>query len=209
MRAFKALYLTVNQTMHAFRHGRHGPLGGGEAIVRNALSALDLKEGMIVADLGSGPGRFTIPIAKAVGAKGKVYAIDIDEGSLKELSEAARSEGLSNVETIRADLTKGIPLPESHLDLAFMANVLHDLVHSGTGDFIIKEVERVLKPGGTFAVLEFKKSFTLFGPPLWLRLSPEEVLELVSRASRPLRPEPAINDIGEHHYLLKFRKLGE
>ncbi|PVU73860.1 hypothetical protein DDW07_00940, partial [Acidilobus sp. SCGC AC-742_E15] len=115
------------------------------------LSALDLKEGMIVADLGSGPGRFTIPIAKAVGAKGKVYAIDIDEGSLKELSEAARSEGLSNVETIRADLTKGIPLPESHLDLVFMANVLHDLVHSGTGDFIIKEVERVLKPGGTFA----------------------------------------------------------
>jgi len=209
MRAFKALYLTVNQTMHAFRHGRHRPLGGGEAIVRNALSALDLKEGMIVADLGSGPGRFTIPIAKAVGAKGKVYAIDIDEGSLKELSEAARSEGLSNVETIRADLTKGIPLPESHLDLVFMANVLHDLVHSGMGDFIIKEVERVLKPGGTFAVLEFKKSFTLFGPPLWLRLSPEEVLELVGKASMSLRPEPAINDIGEHHYLLKFRKLGE
>jgi ubiquinone/menaquinone biosynthesis C-methylase UbiE len=131
MRAFKDLYLTVNRTMHAFRHGRHGPLGGGEAVV-NALSALDLKEGMTVADLGSGPGRFAIPIAKAVGAKGKVYAIDIDEGSLKELSEAARSEGLSNVETIRADLTKGIPLPESHLDLVFMANVLHDLVHSGT-----------------------------------------------------------------------------
>jgi Methylase involved in ubiquinone/menaquinone biosynthesis len=118
---------------------------------------------MIVADLGSGPGRFTIPIAKAVGGKGKVYAIDIDEGSLKELSEAARSEGLSNVETIRADLTKGIPLPESRLDLVFMANVLHDLVHSGRGDFIIKEVERVLKPGAPLLCLSSRSPLPYLG----------------------------------------------
>lgn len=191
---------------YMFRHGRHGT-HASEDFVREVISYVGLSGGMIVADLGSGPGRFTVEIAKAVGPNGKVYAIDIDDDALRELIDSARSLGLKNVETVRADLTKGIPLPTSSLDVAFMANVLHGLVRSGAGELVVKEVERVLRPGGLFAVIDFKKSFTAFGPPPWIRVSPEEVIDLVSRSSSALKVEERRDDIGFSHYMIKFRKV--
>ncbi len=191
-----------------FRHGGHLHHRGHEpdALVDEVVKALNLSEGMIVADLGSGPGRFSIPLARAVGRSGRVYAIDIDEGSLKELANEASSYGLNNVETIRADLSQGIPLQPSSVDVALMANALHGFMHAGVGPFIVREVERILKSGGLFVVVEFKKSITSFGPPPWIRVSPDEVIDLVKGSSQSLAIEGRIDDVGRSHYLLKFRK---
>lgn len=197
--------LVMNVERHMFRHGRHG-IRASEDFVREVISSVGLSRGMVVADLGSGAGRFTVEIAKAVGPDGKVYAIDIDDNALRELTDSARSLGLGNVEAVRADLTKGIPLPASSLDVAFMANVLHGLVHSGAGELVVKEVERVLRPGGLFVVVDFKKSFTAFGPPPWIRVSPEEVADMVARYSSALKVEDRRDDIGFSHYMIKFRK---
>ncbi len=188
-----------------FRHGRRGGFES-EALINAVIDNIGLSKGMTVADLGSGAGRFTLGIASAVGPDGKVYAIDVDEGALRELQGRARSLGINNVETIRADLTQGIPLPPSSIDVAFMANVLHGFVHSGSGEAVVKEVERVLRSGGLFIVVDFIKSLTAFGPPPWIRVSPEEVVDLVAKASTLLRLEERRDDIGFSHYLLKFRK---
>jgi ubiquinone/menaquinone biosynthesis C-methylase UbiE len=110
---------------------------------------------MTVVDIGSGPGRFTIPIAKLI-APGEVYAIDVDEDSLEELQRRAKEEGMTNVNVVRADVTKGIPLPEGLADLALLANVLHDFIHEGASQVVLSNVKRLLKPGGRVAVFEFK-----------------------------------------------------
>ena len=183
--------------------GHHGHRGLF-AVPSEWFSLLELKEGEIVVDVGSGPGRFAIPIAKIVGPSGKVYAIDIDEGALNDVRERASQEGLTNVVAVRADAVEGLPLPAGTADLVLMANVLHDFVRSGHGLRVLGEVARVLKGGGRLAVFEFAKRFTAFGPPPWIRVSPEEVIELATAAGFELSKR--VDDIGHSHYFLMFRK---
>ncbi len=143
------------------------------------INKLGLQEGMKVADVGSGPGRYSIPMARRVGSKGIVYAIDIDEEALNMLEQSAKGEGLNNIITIRADVTHGIPLDASSVDMVLMANVLHDFHHEGLSVPVLRETYRILRSDGRLVVIERKKDAP-FGPPYWLRLEPEEVNRLIS-----------------------------
>ncbi len=167
------------------------------------IKQLPLSPGINVADIGSGPGRFSIPIAQLV-KPGKVYAIDVDEESLSLLSSEAARLGVDNIEVIRADVTKGVPLPDSSIDLALMANVFHDFVHEGSASKVLSETLRVLKPEGLLAIVEFKKDVTLFGPPPWLRLSPDEVISVLSSNGFKLKDGPT--GASGTHYILIFSK---
>ena len=62
------------------------------------------------------------------------------------------------------------------------------------------ETRRLLKPGGILAILEFKKEEMPVGPPMNIRLSPEEL-----RSKFPITPGKTI-DIGEYLYLQLFQK---
>ncbi|MGC9209776.1 MAG: class I SAM-dependent methyltransferase [Acidilobus sp.] len=190
---------------HWLRGGHHG--SSSDLLVNNVIQLLKVKEGAVVADLGSGPGRFTIPIARLVGPNGKVIAVDLDEESLEEVMRAARAAGLNNIEVVRGDLSKGIPLPESSVDVAFMANVLHGLVHSGAGELVVKDVERVLRPGGLFVVVEFVKGWTPYGPPAWIRLDPDDVIRLVTTASKLMKLKRGPTPVTQSHYVLEFEKV--
>jgi tRNA A58 N-methylase Trm61 len=70
--------------------------------VPRVVEALGLRSGMRVADLGAGTGVFTVPIAKAVGDEGKVYAIDVDSGLLAIVDSKAKAEGVATVATVVA-----------------------------------------------------------------------------------------------------------
>ncbi|MFP3219183.1 MAG: class I SAM-dependent methyltransferase [Acidilobus sp.] len=174
---------------------------GGQ--VNTLLRPLELRPGMTVADIGSGPGRFTIPIAKLI-APGEIYAIDVDEDSLEELQRRAKEEGMTNVNVVRADVTKGIPLPEGLADLALLANVLHDFIHEGASQVVLSNVKRLLKPGGRVAVFEFKPGLTGFGPPPWLRVVPDRVVEELRAAGLTAVGEPI--DVANTHYLVIAKK---
>src|SRR6187431_2175794 len=65
-----------------------------------ALDALELKPGMVVADIGAGSGYYASRMAKRVGPTGRVYATDIQQGMIDLLERRIRSEGLSNVTTV-------------------------------------------------------------------------------------------------------------
>ena len=81
-------------------------LEGAERVARmqvpRVVEALELKPGLRVADIGSGSGLFTRPIAKRV-APGIVYAVDIDGALLKIVEQSAKDAGLGNVRTVLAD----------------------------------------------------------------------------------------------------------
>src|SRR5512135_969553 len=76
------------------------------------FARLGLREGDRVADLASGVGRYSLEIAKAVGARGVVHAVDLWEEGVETLRRRVREEGIGNVRPLRADITERIPLDD-------------------------------------------------------------------------------------------------
>ena len=58
------------------------------------VKKLDIKQGQVILDFGCGIGSYTIPVAKLVGERGKVYALDRQPFALKKVEERAEKEGL-------------------------------------------------------------------------------------------------------------------
>ena len=57
-----------------------------------------VKKGQVVADLGCGPGYYTLPLAECVGPEGKVYAVDLDKKCIRALENKAANSGYFNIE---------------------------------------------------------------------------------------------------------------
>jgi SAM-dependent methyltransferase len=118
--------------------------------VGKVVEALGLKPGMTVADLGSGSGVFTLPFARAVGATGKVYAVDIDKGMLAIVADKVKAAGLANVQPVAADATDA-RIPEA-VDLVFICDTMHHL--PGQAEYV-KQFAKQVKPGGRVVVIDF------------------------------------------------------
>jgi ubiquinone/menaquinone biosynthesis C-methylase UbiE len=118
--------------------------------VGRVVEALGLRPGMRVADLGAGTGVFTVPLARAVGAGGKVYAIDIDTGLLAIVAGKAKAVGLGNIETTVAGPTD--PRLVEPVDLVFLCDTLHHLPNQGS---YVRQFAKLLRPGGRVVVIEF------------------------------------------------------
>jgi SAM-dependent methyltransferase len=128
--------------------------------------------GSVVADVGCGPGYFTIPIAELVGSTGKVYAADSDSKSINVLRTKSDARGFENI--IEAHTTSAANLkaiPDRSIDFVFANAVLCCMVdHSGA----VVEIKRILKPQG-LAYLSVTKLFRRKDPKAvtreeWLRI---------------------------------------
>ncbi|OPY59311.1 MAG: Demethylmenaquinone methyltransferase [Syntrophorhabdaceae bacterium PtaU1.Bin034] len=163
------------------------------------FEVLALKPSAVFLDLGCGRGDYALEAAGVVGPEGRVYGIDAWPEGLEELKNRAAANGMDNIETIRADLLKEIPLPDNLVDVCLLATVLHDLLRDDTGETPLREIARVLKPDGKLAVVEFKKIDESPGPPVAVRLSAEEV----ERRIKPLGFHvDFVGDIGKFHYMI-------
>jgi precorrin-6B methylase 2 len=60
------------------------------------LKSIGIREGQVILDFGCGEGHYTIPAAKVVGEKGKIYAIDRDEDVLDELVQLIKKNNIKN-----------------------------------------------------------------------------------------------------------------
>jgi precorrin-6B methylase 2 len=116
------------------------------------LAALDLKDGLVVADVGAGSGYHTIRIAPRVAPRGKVYACDIQQEMLDLIAAKARKAELHNIELIRG--TPSDPrLPPEAVDLILMVDVYHEF------EFPYEMMEKLvaaLKVGGRLVFVEFR-----------------------------------------------------
>ena len=112
-----------------------------------------IKKGMRVLDLGCGSGAFTPFVARAVGEKGKVYALDIQADMLKQLeNKLSRPENknIKNIKLIEGNAYE-LPFDNGSLDLVYLVTVLKEIPDRNRA---LHEVKRVLKPGGILAVTE-------------------------------------------------------
>jgi ubiquinone/menaquinone biosynthesis C-methylase UbiE len=118
-----------------------------------ALDALELKPGMVVADIGAGSGYYASRMAKRVGPTGRVYATDIQQGMIDLLDRRIKSEGLSNVTTVLGGMDDP-RLPAKSIDLAIMVDVYHELQQP---QIFLQRLKETFKPGGRLVLLEFRK----------------------------------------------------
>src|ERR671913_464743 len=118
-----------------------------------AIEALQLKAGMVVADIGAGSGYYTSRMAKLVGPSGRVYATDIQQGMIDLLDRRIRSEGLANVTTVLGGMDDP-KLPANSIDLAIMVDVYHELQQP---QMFLQRLKPAFKAGGRLVLLEFRK----------------------------------------------------
>ena len=108
------------------------------------LKKIPLKEGMAVVDYGCGPGRYTLPVAKLVGPKGKVFAVDTHPLAIKMVKRKAARESLGNIKAVLVD-SYDTGIQGSSIDLVLLIDTL-PLVNNS--DALFQELYRLLKPDG-------------------------------------------------------------
>ncbi len=136
---------------------------------QESVLQVGLREGMKVGDFGAGSGHYARAAAGVVGHSGKVYAIDIQEGILKHLKLNTHEHHQRIIENIWGDIEKpgGTHLRDASLDAVLLANTLFQ-VENRFG--LLKEIQRVLKPGGKLMVVDWAGSYGGMGH------SPERVV---------------------------------
>ena len=108
------------------------------------VKKIPLEEGMVVVDYGCGPGRYTNLIAKNVGSKGKVIALDIQPLAIEMVKEKAGRAGLNNIEAILVD-SYDTGIEQASADMVLLIDTFHMI---SDFDALLGEVHRILKPDG-------------------------------------------------------------
>jgi len=172
------------------------------------LKTIGIREGQKVLDFGCGSGNYTIPVARIVGKKGLVYALDQDKGALDGLMHKAELMGLKNI--IRLDASPGsrIGLDNESVDVVLIFDVLHYYYFPRAEDRkrLLREVYRVLKPNAVVS---------LYPAHLESNMEPklEEVRREIAEANFYLESEYSglrmvHNDNIEEGRVMNFRKVG-
>lgn len=113
------------------------------------LRSTGIKNGDIVLDFGCGEGNYVIPASKAVGGKGKIYALDKDSDALNNLKKLIQQYNIKNVHLLNEN--SKIPLGNNSIDVV----LCYDVIHYGNRKeriAIYNEVNRVLDEQGLFSV---------------------------------------------------------
>lgn len=115
------------------------------------MDVIGIVQGMTVAEIGAGRGRYVVQLAVRVGESGKVYAEDIDSAALRHLEQRCKRWGLKNIETILGDVTDP-RLPEGELDLIFVISSYH---HFDDPVELMRNARSALKSDGKLAIGEW------------------------------------------------------
>lgn len=126
---------------------------------RYTIAKAGVRAGMEVLDIASGTGDLSLSFAKKVGASGRVYATDINASMLAIAKR--RFEGRNLPITALLCDAEALPFPEGSFDLVSVSFGLRNMTHK---DRALKEMLRVLKPGGKLLVLEFSKVHPALAP---------------------------------------------
>ena len=165
------------------------------------LAELVVQDGMKVADIGAGSGFYSIEAAKKVGARGLVYAVDVQQDLLERLKKSAALVGLHNIEIIWGNAEKigGTKLRENIADRVIVSNVLFQIEPKDRDNFVL-ELKRIVKPGGKLLVVDWQSGSPLT-PPTAVPVMTAEAL--FQKASWTLEKN---FDAGDHHYGIVFKK---
>ncbi|MGB7968866.1 MAG: class I SAM-dependent methyltransferase [Methanobacterium sp.] len=180
-------------------HKHHGKTSKNILSAGEVLKATELKLGNSFLDAGCGDGYISLEASNIVGDNGSVYALDVYPESIETVKKEIKTRNLVNIETILADITETIPLDAEIIDVVLMANVLHGFVSEGEVEEVMNNISRVLKPGGIFAVVEFRKIEGNIGPPYDVKLSLEDVSNILLKHGFDI---DGTQLVGKYHYIV-------
>jgi ubiquinone/menaquinone biosynthesis C-methylase UbiE len=176
----------------------------GRFVVPHVVAShFHIRAGDVVADFGAGVGYFIETLATLVGAEGRVYACEIQKDFVEKIGTLARSKGLAQVQPLWADVEEvgGSKIPDGVLDVAIMVNTFFQFEDRQSA---LKEVERTLRVGGKFFLIDWSESFGGLGP------QPEHVVlqdtAIAEGETAGFSFERSF-DAGDHHYGLAFRRV--
>jgi ubiquinone/menaquinone biosynthesis C-methylase UbiE len=147
------------------------------------LAPLALAPGQTALDVGCGPGYVAAQLARLVGPNGRVHALDVNADFVVRARAVAAEAGVEKRVEVQHLTGERFPLPNALCDRALAKNVLE---YVPDVDATLREVHRVLKPGGTLTAMDSDWAFVILEP-----LAPEEVRELFAAAAPAFR-EPYI-----------------
>jgi SAM-dependent methyltransferase len=128
-----------------FQHEVWGP------VTRAFLARLGVEEGWRVLDLGCGPGLVAFDLAKMVGERGEVLALDESARWIAHVEEQAKVRGVSNLRTVKSRI-QDTELEAGAFDLVIARWVLSFLPEPGA---VVRRIARCLRPGGIFAMQDY------------------------------------------------------
>ena len=114
------------------------------------LDAMTISEGDWVADVGSGDGDYTLPMAERVGPSGRVFAVDVDPDKLDDLNERLVDDGIEHVTSVYSVETNPM-LPTGTLDAVLVRNAYH---HFSAHERMLRHIKAALKSGGRLVIEE-------------------------------------------------------
>jgi ubiquinone/menaquinone biosynthesis C-methylase UbiE len=171
--------------MTVTQHHETKPTGAGKSsfgLIDTAkfFQQLDLKKGITFLDLACGWGAYSLAASDIIGKDGQVFAVDLFEEGISSLRTEADAKGIQNLATFVSNVAQKIPVDNDCVNVCLMATVLHDFVGDRVERQVMKEIVRVMKPNGILAIVEYHKKEGPPGPPKRVRLSPEEVVKILS-----------------------------
>lgn len=144
---------TIAQTMH---------YSGAEWLIRNTrereercarmLANMGIESGVTICDMGCGNGFYSLKMAKLVGARGRVLAVDIQTEMLALLRSRAEAEGIDNISPILGSLNNP-RLPNESVDLILLVDVYHEFSHP---ESMLAAMRAALKPSGRIVLVEYR-----------------------------------------------------
>lgn len=168
----------------------------------SVLALCNLQSTDSVADFGAGSG-FLSRAAAALVPQGNVFAVEIHRDIVARLTREASDMGISNMHPLWGDIeiAGGSKLGDASMDFIILSNVLF---HIEDKEGCLREVLRVLKPGGRVLVVDWSESYGGMGPRPQAVVTKDVACALCARFGLTVQTDalPA----GDHHYAILLRK---
>jgi ubiquinone/menaquinone biosynthesis C-methylase UbiE len=159
------------------KRDKHFPLFAHDNMIRRLLDPPQnlveryVSESQVVADLGCGPGYYTIALAESVGPNGKVYAVDSDEKAIRAVEKKAKNRGYDNIETHASSASDLNFIRDGAVDFVLAHGLLCSMAPQQR-ESAVNEMRRILKPEGLAYISVARGPWSYVDRPTW-----EKILE--------------------------------
>jgi ubiquinone/menaquinone biosynthesis C-methylase UbiE len=169
-----------------------------EEHLQSLVELLKVKQGSSVADIGAGSGVITLMLAREVGDKGKVFAVDIQPEMLEMLGDKLKNRSINNVERVLSN-EKNPKLKPKTVDLAIMVDVYHEFEFPYE---MMLELSKSLKPNGRIAFVEYRLEDPEVPIKLIHKMSEAQVKKEVEQPEFGLKWKETISSLPRQHVIV-------